>query len=79
VDTVHDKAIRPALVAVRSIVFGVIIAVVGIALIVIFWITLIRVGVIAGRQVWRSYLVIGLILSAIGALLYSRRGLPPDA
>jgi hypothetical protein len=37
------------------------------------------VGVIAGRQVWRSYLVIGLILSAIGALLYSRRGLPPDA
>jgi hypothetical protein len=78
VDTVHDKAIRPALVAARSIVFGVIIAVLGITLIVLFWITLIRVGVIAGRQVWRSYLVIGLILSAVGAILYARRGLPPD-
>jgi hypothetical protein len=79
VDTVHDKAIRPALVAARSIVFGVIIAVVGITVLVIFFITIIRIGVIAGREVWRSYLLIGLILSAIGALLYSRRGLPPDA
>jgi hypothetical protein len=78
VDTVHDKAIRPALVAARSIVFGVIIAVVGITVLVIFFITIIRIGVIAGREVWRSYLLIGLILSAIGALLYSRRGLPPD-
>ena len=79
VATVNDRAIRPALVAARSIVFGVIIAVVGITVLVIFFITIIRIGVIAGREVWRSYLLIGLILSAIGALLYSRRGLPPDA
>jgi hypothetical protein len=79
VATVNDKAIRPALVAARSVVFGIIIAVLGITVVVLFCITFIRVSVIAGHRVWASYIVLGLIFSGIGAFLYSRRGLPPDA
>ena len=79
VDTVHDKAIRPALIAARSIVFGVIIAVVGTAVLVLFCIAVIRLTAIAGHRVWASYIGLGLIFSAVGAFLYSRRGQPPDA
>ena len=79
VATVNDKAVRPAIVAARGIVFGVIIAVVGITVIVMFCIGFIRLTTIAGHRIWASYLVLGLIFSAVGAILYSRRGVPPDA
>ena len=79
VATVNDRAIRPALVAARSVVFGIIIAVISIAVVVLFCVTFIRASVIAGHRVWASYIVLGLIFSGIGAFLYSRRGLPPDA
>ena len=79
VATVNDRAIRPALVAARSVVFGIIIAVISIAVVVLFCVTFIRASVIAGHRVWASYVVLGLIFSGIGAFLYSRRGLPPDA
>jgi uncharacterized protein YacL len=74
VATVNDKAVRPAIVAARGIVFGVIITV-----IVMFCIGFIRLTTIAGHRIWASYLVLGLIFSAVGAILYSRRGVPPDA
>ena len=79
VDTVNDKAIRPAIVAARGIVFGVVIAVVAITVVVLFCVGFIRVTTIAGHKIWASYLVLGLIFSAVGAILYSRRGVPPDA
>jgi hypothetical protein len=79
VATVNDKAIRPALVAARSVVFGIIIAVISIAVVVLFCVMFIRASVIAGHRVWASYIVLGLIFSGIGAFLYSRRGLPPGA
>jgi len=79
VATVNDKAIRPAIVAARGIVFGVVIAVVSIATVVLFCVGFIRVTTIAGHRIWASYLVLGLLLCAIGAVLYSRRGVPPDA
>ena len=79
VATVNDRAVRPAIVAARSVVFGVIIAVVAIAVLVLFCIAFIRLTTIAGHKVWASYIVLGLLLSAVGAVLYTRRGLPPDA
>jgi hypothetical protein len=66
-------------VAARGIVFGVIIAVVGITVIIMFCIGFIRLTTIAGHRIWASYLVLGLIFSAVGAFLYSRRGVPPNA
>ncbi len=79
VATVNDRAVRPAIVAARAIVFGVIIAVVGVTVIIMFCIGFIRLTTIAGHRIWASYLVLGLIFSAVGAILYSRRGVPPNA
>jgi hypothetical protein len=78
VATVNDRAVRPAIVAARGIVFGVIIAVVGITVVIMFAIGFIRITTIAGHRIWASYLILGLIFSAIGAVLYSRRGVPPQ-
>ena len=79
VATVNDRAIRPAIVAARGIVFGIIIAVVGITVVVLFCVGFIRLTTIAGHRIWASYIVLGLIFSAVGAILYSRRGVPPNA
>ena len=79
VATVNDRAVRPAIVAARSVVFGIIIAVIGITVVVLFCIGFIRLTTIAGHRIWASYVVLGLIFSAVGAVLYARRGLPPDA
>jgi uncharacterized protein YacL len=79
VASVNDKAIRPAIVAARGIVFGVIIAVIGITTLVLFCVGFIRLTTIAGHRIWASYIVLGLIFSVVGAVLYSRRGIPPDA
>jgi hypothetical protein len=79
VATVNDKAVRPAIVAARSIVFGIIIAVIGITVVIMFCIGFIRLTTIAGHRIWASYIVLGLIFTAVGAVLYARRGLPPDA
>ena len=79
VATVNDRAVRPALVAARSIVFGIVIAVIGLTVVIMFCIGFIRLTTIAGHRIWASYIVLGLIFSAVGAVLYARRGLPPDA
>jgi small-conductance mechanosensitive channel len=79
VATVNDRAVRPAIVAARSVVFGIIIAVIGITVVVLFCVGFIRLTTIAGHRIWASYIVLGLIFSAVGVVLYARRGLPPDA
>jgi hypothetical protein len=79
VATVNDRAVRPAIVAARGIVFGVIIGVVAVCVITLFCVAFIRVSTIAGHKVWASYIVLGLVFCGVGAFLYSRRGLPPDA
>lgn len=79
VATVNDKAVRPVIVAARGIVFGVVIAVAAVTVLVLFCVGFIRATTIAGHRVWASYIVLGLLLGAVGAVLYARRGLPPDA
>jgi len=60
-------------------VFGVIIAVVSITVLVLFCVAFIRITTIAGHRIWASYIVLGVIFCAVGAVLYARRGVPPDA
>ncbi len=79
VAAVNDKAVRPAIVAARVVVFGVIILVIGIATLILFSVGFIRLTTIAGHRIWGSYIVLGLLFSAVGAYIYSRRGLPPEA
>ena len=67
VATVNDKAIRPAIVAARGIVFGVVIAVIGITVVVLFCVGFIRVTTIAGHR------ICGLLSGARAHLLCGRR------
>ena len=78
VATVNDKAVRPAIVAARGIVFGVVIAVVAVVVVIMFSIGFIRVTSMYGHRVWISYLALGGLFTLAGAILYSRRGVPPN-
>jgi hypothetical protein len=81
VATVNDKAVRPAIVAARAVVFGVIISVVGLAVLTLLCIGVLRLltDYAFGHRVWISYLVLGAIFCLGGAIAYSRRGVAPDA
>jgi hypothetical protein len=81
VATVNDKAVRPAIVAARAVVFGVIISVVGLAVLALLCIGVVRLLTddAFGHRVWISYLVLGAIFCLGGAIAYSRRGVAPDA
>lgn len=75
VDTIHDKAIRPALLAARAVVFGVLVAVLALVVLVLLSVGLVRLlDVYAfGGRVWISYAVLGGIFSLAGLLAWSRR------
>ena len=76
VAVVNDKAIRPAVVAARAVVFGVIIAVVALMIVVLLSVGFIRLTTVYlfDGKVWISYLVLGAIFCAGGAFAYSKRG-----
>jgi hypothetical protein len=81
VAVVNDKAIRPAIVAARAVVFGVIIAVVGLVVAVLLSVGFIRLTTdyLFHYRVWVSYLVLGAIFCAAGAFAYSKRGVAPHS
>ena len=81
VATVNDKAVRPAIVAARGIVFGVIIAVVALAVAILAGVGLTRVltDYVFRQHVWITYLVLGALLVGGGSALYARRGAHPHA
>ena len=78
VATVHDKAVRPAIVAARAVVFGVIISVVAVAVVILLCIAFVRLATdyFFDDKVWISYLVLGGLFCLAGAFGYSRRGAP---
>jgi hypothetical protein len=79
VATVNDKAVRPAVVVARGVVFGVIVGVAALTVAVLLSIGLIRVITIGTGHVWISYLVLAAVFCGAGAFLYSKRGAPgPD-
>ncbi len=83
VDVVHDKVVRPALIAGRALVFGVVITLVSLALLVLIAIAVVRLlDVYAfGGRVWASDALFGAILCGAGLALWSlrtRRQAPED-
>ncbi len=76
VAVVNDKAVRPAVVAARTVVFGVIIVVVALMIVVLLSVGFIRFTTVYffNGKVWISYLVLGAIFCAGGAFAYSKRG-----
>lgn len=81
VATVNDKAVRPAIIAARGIVFGIVIAVVGLAVAVLLSVGFIRLAnsYLTAHHVWIAYLVLGGLFCGIGAFLYSKRGVAPSS
>jgi hypothetical protein len=81
VATVNDKAVRPAIVAARGVVFGVIISAVGLAVLVFACVGVVRLTTVYlfDHKVWISFLALGGLFTVGGALLYAKRGVAPDA
>jgi len=75
VDTIHDKALRPILLAARAIVFGLIAAVVLLVLIVLVSVALIRLLTVYAfnGHVWISYAVVGGLFCLGGLLAWTKR------
>jgi hypothetical protein len=80
VATVNDKAIRPAIVAARGVVFGIIIGIVAAAVLVLASVGLVRLMTVYlfHYRVWVSYFVLGALFSVAGAFAYSKRGVAPN-
>jgi hypothetical protein len=79
VATVNDKAVRPAIVAARGVVFGVIIAVAGLIVLVLASVGVVRLLTVYAfdHKVWITYLVLGALSCVGGAFLYRKRGMTP--
>lgn len=75
VDAVHDKAIRPAIIAARAVVFGLIIATMGVVVAVAAAIALVRLlDVYAfGDRVWASDALLGAVCCLAGAVAWAKR------
>ena len=76
---IHDKVTVKVVKAIRSVVFGLIVAVVGISALVLFVIMLERLLRIPffGR-IWLAHMATGLIFVAVGSFLMRKRH-PPRA
>jgi hypothetical protein len=75
VDVVHDKVVRPALIAGRAVVFGLLIGFVSLVLVLLVAVAVVRLlDVYAfGGRVWASDALFGVILSGAGVVLWSLR------
>ncbi len=75
VDAVHDKAVRPVLLAARGVVYGIVAGTMALVVGVLLAIALLRlldVYVFPGR-IWASYALIGSLLCAAGAFAWHKR------
>jgi hypothetical protein len=81
VATVNDKAIRPVVVAARAVVFGLIAALVGVAVVIMATVGVVRLLTddAFAHHVWITYFVVGGIFCAVGTFLFSKRGTTPHA
>ena len=74
VGLVRDRTTRPALVATRGLVFGIIIAILAVAAVVLLWIAWITGITALVGEVWITYLITGGIFVLLGVFLMAKRG-----
>src|SRR5579875_2774867 len=69
VDTIHDKAVRPAVLATRALLFGLLVAALGTVLVVVGAVAVLRIFdvYVFGHRVWLSYVVLGGALPLAGS------------
>lgn len=80
VGTVRDKTTGPLLTIARGIVYGTFAAVLGLTALIVAVIALVRFvnvylpdAVVGEQHVWATYLLLGLIFTIAGAVLWGRR------
>lgn len=74
-DVVHDRVLRPILLAGRAIAFGFIILLAALVLVCVLIIGLVRffdIYFFASRQ-WLTYAVLGLLFVVVGLVIWRRR------
>jgi hypothetical protein len=80
VDTIHDKAVRPAVLLTRAVVFGLLVAASATLLAVVGSIAVLRIFdvYVFGRTVWLSYIVLGGAMTLMGLAAWTRRTARPS-
>jgi hypothetical protein len=78
VDQVKSKTTRPATLAVRGVVYGLMASMLGIAIACLLFIGLFRMvdrlrNLVVEDAVWLTYLLVGGLFTLIGALLFASR------
>lgn len=75
VTALHDKVVRPLLLAARAVVFGLVVAAMALAIAVLSSIAVVRLldTYAFGRRVWASDLVVGGFVTLLGLVVWSRR------
>ena len=80
VGSVRDKTTGPLIAIARAVVYGTFVAVVGLAALVLFVVAAVRLvnnylpdSVFGESHVWAAYLILGLVFSIAGLLLWGRR------
>ncbi len=74
-DVVHDKVLRPIILAGRAVAYGLVIALAAVVLVVVVVVGLMRlldVYAFAGRD-WLSYAAVGALSLATGLVIWRRR------
>lgn len=74
-DVVHDRVLRPVLIAGKTVAFGFILLLMGLVLVTVLVIGALRVMnvyLFAGHE-WLSYAIVGAISVTIGLVLWRRR------
>lgn len=80
VDAVRSKTAAPVERVARIVVYGLLAAVAGIAALVLAAIAVIRLlNVVVPGGVWAVYLILGLVFTAVGVFLWSKRAPKDDA
>jgi hypothetical protein len=85
VGTVRDKTTGPAITAARWVVYGTFALLVGLVVGVLLAIAFVRVldvylpdAWVGEDHTWAAHLIVGLVFSVVGMLLWSRRSAPAD-
>ena len=74
-DLVHDRVLRPILIAGRAVAFGLVIVLASVVLLCVLVIGLVRllnVYLFAGHE-WATYAVLGALFLLAGVLIWRRR------
>lgn len=74
-DIVHDRVLRPILIAGRTVAFGFVLILVALVLVTVLVVGLVRllnVYLFAGHE-WISYAILGALFVSVGLIIWRRR------